>query len=110
MSATDNYIAKRDILVQATLRVERTFAKIRETGDLSHAGAWKKLQVANSNVGLPAEMTFGVGQPTLDARQWPTGDQIASLIAGWHQARREAQSAFEALNQQERNAVKGLPA
>ena len=107
-TATDHYIAKRSELLLAIQKVEQIFSKITALSQLQFAAGWKKLQVSNATIGLPAEMTFGTG-PTLNAGDWPTGDQIAAAIARWHEARREARSAHLVLNQAERDTMLPLP-
>lgn len=96
-------------LEAAANKVQRLVSTIRDGS--SKLGDWKRLCVSNAppGVGFPPELALSPHTPSIDARAWPTGEQIAQAVSGWHQARGAVRQAYEAIPASQREVVTPPP-
>ena len=57
---------------------------------------WRGGMVSNSQVGFPAELALGP-TPSINASEWPTGQQIAEALGRYHKAKSELRMAYDAI-------------
>jgi len=81
---------------------------IKDVADAINTKPYKFI-VSNINVGFPAEVSLARGIPTLDARIWPTAQQIAEAISNLHQKRREVEHLWNSLSAHDQNIVNAPP-
>ena len=81
-------IQAEDGLEQATRDAERVVGVITDAGEKLRN--WKNVRV--SDIKIPIE-GLGSSAPSINAKQWPTAEQLAKVLAAWHQADRAVLNA-----------------
>ena len=82
-------------LAKATHEAESIVAVVVAAGDALRKN-WANVVVENSNVGFPAELTFG-GVPSINASNWPSAQALAEALAAFHTALPIATNAWNAV-------------
>jgi len=86
-----SYLEARNQFDLANRNAETLISLIRQVGNVN----WRELMVANCDGGFPAEIAMRQGTPTIDARAWPTGQQIADVLIAWHNANLAVRNMWE---------------
>jgi hypothetical protein len=67
---------------------------------------WKTLLVTNCQAQFPDRLTLRAHPSlSLDAANWPTGEQIGEILAKYHQAGQSVWAAYGTLSKSEQEAV-----
>jgi hypothetical protein len=68
---------------------------------------WQAVYVVNAGAGFPKEVTM-IGR-SIDAATWPTGRQLADMLAAWHETAETARTAWARLPRETRSSVPPPP-
>jgi hypothetical protein len=68
---------------------------------------WKAVYVLNTGAGFPKEVTM-VGR-SIDASTWPTAQQLADALAGWHEAAEITRTTWARLPREMRSSMPPPP-
>ncbi len=101
-----NYSTAIDELHQARTKIQQMQQII---GEVSHSLLNPyEFMVSNVNVEFPPEVASGQEISSLNANKWPSAQQIAEAVVNLHYRYLQAQSAYNALSEKEREIV-GFP-
>lgn len=94
----DAYLDARRALAATTDRVQKMVRTIQAAA--SKLSAWDGVTITNSGVVFPK----GVAQKNriIDGQEWPTAEQLAKALAGWHDACRKAEIAWDMVSEADR--------
>lgn len=98
------YLDARNEFDQATRNAGRLTDIIVEAG--RHLQRWQEVTVSNVGVGFPAEL---IGGPSIDAHQWPTAEELAEVLASWHDARHTTRNAWRAVPDSDHQGLQSPP-
>ncbi len=105
MMADDPIRAYQDALramEEAEGRAERVVRYITDVADW--LGDWRDVRVADGKTSFPV----GVGQKqSIIPDRWPTVQQLAEVLAAWHQAAHVARNAWAAIPMPDKKGLKG---
>lgn len=91
--AVIRYQQSMENLTKQTEAIRRMRMVIKFLNDAN----WENLMISNVSAGFPMEIAMNRNIPSLDARDWPTAEIIATAIAGLHSARKQAITDYEAI-------------
>lgn len=75
----------------ATHRAEACVNTITDVADKLQD--WKSVCVSNTSIGFPGRVaSSGI---SIDARDWPTAEQLAQALSSWHTTRNAAHNAWQ---------------
>lgn len=90
-------------LETSTMRVERL---IGETINGAKAlQDWKHVTIADGKTEFPAEAMVH----TINPDNWPSAQQLAEILSGWHQTRQVANNAWNAIPRERRTSLQPPP-
>lgn len=92
-----SYLELKRRLQAANDRVEKMVRTIQEAD--AKLRAWDTLCITNCGVEFPIELTNG---RKFDAQTWPSAQELAKALVGWHEARRLAENAWQMVPSEER--------
>ena len=99
------YLDARTALEQATGRTERFVDVIISAGD--NLRDWRRVMISNaSGVGFPLELA---NAPSINAKKWPTAQELAEILAAWHKARHACDNAWMNVPVKDRLGLQGPP-
>ena len=81
-------IHAEEALQQATRDAERVVGVITDAGEKLRN--WQNVRL--SNIKIPIE-GLGSSAPSIDAKRWPAADELAKILAAWHEADRAVLNA-----------------
>ena len=95
---------------QAAATLKATIAEAERvvrvvTGGASALREWRKTMVSNSKGGFPMEIGLSPHSPSINASEWPTGQQIADALQRYHQAKQALRNAHSAIPEGQRSVV-----
>ena len=67
-----------------------------------------EFMVSNVSVGFPPEVAMG-RLPTLNAKEWPTAERIATVLANLHQKRHQVDNLWHSLSDADKKIVSPPP-
>ncbi len=106
--ATDYAIALRKV-TDAEDKVEAIVKRLAGVLETLHKD-WRRVIVTNiSEPTYPNELTTVRGTPRINAREYPTADQLHQALAGWHAARKAARQAYDAVPADQRAGLPSPP-
>jgi hypothetical protein len=85
--------------------VLRTLATIQQAAKCLER--WQAVHVINGGAGFPKEVTM-VGR-SIDASTWPSGRQLADMLAAWHETAEIARTARARLPRETRASMPPPP-
>ena len=98
------YQAKLKELHETTQAVEKMVATIVSGANkLTH---WRQVVVTDGG-NFPCELMGG--SQTINANDWPTGQQIGQLLSQWHSLHSATQQAYEQIPDDQRDVVQPPP-
>lgn len=98
------YQAKLKELRDATQAVERVVKTVINGAD--NLGRWREVVVSGAG-GFPGHL-MGSSR-SINANDWPTGQQIGQLLSRWHSVHFETQQAYQRIPQSEREGIQLPP-
>jgi hypothetical protein len=104
MDAIEKYQAAGIELKNAIASAERLVKIIRDGALVLQD--WKRVMVSNAQVGFPAEVAL-TRSPSINASDWPTGQQLAEALRRYHNARGDLRRAYDAIPEAQRDAIRG---
>ena len=75
------------------------------TGGASALRDWRKTMVSNSSGGFPMEVALSRQSPSINASDWPSGQQIADALQQYHQAVTTLRNSYSAIPESQRGVV-----
>ena len=109
--ATDpvlDYLDALKNLDAATLRAERVVEVIIEAA-LELQSDWRSVAVSDTDVIFPPEIVNKGSDHTIDSWSWPTPQELAETLAGWHSAFAAARYAWRHVPESDRPGLRPLP-
>jgi|GEM_PF-3583265 len=100
------YLEARAALLAAENRVLKVIAPISSAATALRN--WDQVMISNTSVGFPMDIAL-THKPTLNAREWPTLDQVAEALAASHDARHKAENAWHAIPSDLQAGLQPLP-
>jgi hypothetical protein len=70
---------------------------------------WRRVMIANGSGGFPPAIGLRIDSPSIDARGWPSADQLEQALVSWHIAHEAAVTAWNALAPGERTGLRPPP-
>ncbi len=89
----------KEALERATLDAERVVGVITDAGEKLQN--WQNVRV--SDIGIPIE-GLGSSAPSINAKEWPTPEQLTEVLAAWHNAEKAVLNAEFNVEQKRRQA------
>jgi hypothetical protein len=83
--------------------------KITEAADMLTFGKWTQVVMSGWKESYPPELLSIPYPSIIDSNQWPTAEQLHKTLIEWHQAEFDLKTAFEALPENQRSALKHPP-
>jgi hypothetical protein len=102
-TAIELYKQATDEVMDAMRNAERVAGIVRHGADV--LGQWKRAIVANCQGAFPPEIGMNPNAPTINASEWPSGQQIADALGRFHDARIRLKNAYQAIPDSERSVV-----
>lgn len=94
-------------LRRAKGRVDSMVEMVQETARaLEHPSS---VMVANVGAGFPPEVALSGRSHTINTREWPDGNRMGEILAGWHAAIQQAKSAYSSIPEGQRKVVQPVP-
>lgn len=66
---------------------------------------WREAMVSNASGGFPMEVALNPRTPSIDAQQWPSGQQIATALSEYHTMKSEMSNAYSSIPATQRDVV-----
>ena len=95
------YLDARQHLLQAKSAADAVVAEIRQAALL--LTNWQNVRVGNGTATFPADDQL---DRVIDARTWPTADDLAQTLVRWHEAKRETEGAWGRVVQRDREGLR----
>jgi len=90
-------------LEAATRQVERLVSEVVKAGKVLQN--WKHVTVADGKTGFPPEAHVY----SINPDNWPSAQQLAEVLSGWHQSRHAVNNAWNAIPRDRRVGLQPPP-
>ena len=89
----------------ATRQAERIVGVVTAAG--SKLCDWKQVSMSNIDLGFPPEVTLS--GHSINAREWPTAQELGEALANWHQAHQAVERAWRMIPSDRRMGLQPPP-
>lgn len=102
-SEIENYQTARAAYELASKRCQAISDTVREGASI--LSDWQRAMVSNATGGFPAEIALGRHTRSINATQWPTGQDVATALSTFHEAKSAMHNAYSSIPQEQRDVI-----